>query len=257
LSLSALILMPTDFQHRLPRLQRRKLICLITSGQTTLETTPATEEFARLLNLAQAAVKANIDILQIRERTLSARVLYALTADIAKLTHGTNTRLLVNDRADIAASAGADGVHLAASSLPAHVVRKAFGDDFLIGVSTHSVAQAVAARTDGADFAVFGPVFSTPSKEEYGEPQGLKQLERVTNSLGDFPVLALGGISVDRVADCIIAGAQGVAAIRMLNDPSQLERTVARIREHFEQGQDVTEKQIVSKGQSYPRSRTK
>jgi thiamine-phosphate pyrophosphorylase len=223
--------MPTDFQHRLPRLQRRKLIYLITNGQTTTETTPATEEFARLLQLAQAAVDANIDLLQIRERSLSAGVLYALTAAIAKLTRGSNTKLLVNDRADIAATAGADGVHLASSSLPAHVVRKAFGDEFLIGVSTHSVADALVARTEGADFAVFGPVFSTPSKVKYGEPQGLKQLEAVTSALGDFPVLALGGINIERVEDCISAGAQGVAGIRMLNDPSQLERTVDQIRE--------------------------
>jgi len=165
---------------------------------------------------------------------LSASVLYALTAAIAKLTRGTNTKLLVNDRADIAATAGADGVHLASSSLPARVVRKAFGDDFLIGVSTHSETEAVAARIDGADFAVFGPVFSTPTKEKYGEPQGLNQLEIVTAAVGDFPVLALGGISVERVADCIRSGARGVAAIRMLNDPSRLARVADEIRTIFE-----------------------
>jgi thiamine-phosphate pyrophosphorylase len=162
---------------------------------------------------------------------LSGRVLYELAASIAAITRGSHTKLLVNDRADIAASAGADGVHLATNSLPATVVRNAFGDKFLIGVSTHSLAEARAARADGADFAVFGPIFDTPAKEKYGEPQGLKQLEAITAELGTFPVLALGGISVERIADCIRAGAQGIAAIRMFDDPSQLDRVVNEIRE--------------------------
>lgn len=230
--------MTSDFRplHRLPRLyrlQRRHLIYLITGGQTTLQTTPETEDFSRLLTLAKAAVAAKVDLLQIREKNLSARVLYTLTASIAELTRGSDTKLLVNDRADIAASAGADGVHLAADSLPASAVRNAFGDNFLIGVSTHSLLEAKAACADGADFVVYGPVFETPGKEKYGEPQGLKQLETVTSALGEFPVLALGGISIERVPDCIHAGARGVAAIRMLSDPSQLQLVADKIREGF------------------------
>jgi thiamine-phosphate pyrophosphorylase len=228
--------MLTDYQlHHLPQRlpQQRKLIYLITSGLTTRETTPATEDFSRLLTLAKAAIAAKVDLLQIREKTLSASVLYSLTASIAGITRGSNTKLLVNDRADIAAAAGADGVHLAANSLPAQVIRQAFGDDFLIGVSTHSHSEAVAARACGADFVVFGPVFDTPTKENYGAPPGLKQLQMVTAALGDFPVLALGGISLETVEDCMKAGARGVAAIRMLNDPLQLEQVVNEIREHL------------------------
>lgn len=222
--------MQSDFRP-LHRLQRGHLIYLITSGQTTLKTTPETEDFSRLLTLAKAAVEAEVDLLQIREKNLSARVLYALTASIAEITRGSDTKLLVNDRADIAASAGADGVHLAADSLPVSAVRNAFGDNFLIGVSTHSLFEADVARAEGADFVVYGPVFDTPGKMKYGEPQGLKQLETITSALGDFPVLALGGISVERVPDCIEAGARGVGAIRMLSDASELDRTVDQIRE--------------------------
>ncbi len=218
--------------HR-PLLPDRKLIYLITNGQTTLETTPATEDFARLITLAKAAVTAKIDLFQIREKHLSASVLYALTSRIADITRGSDTKLLVNDRADIAAAAGADGVHLATDSLPARVVRRAFGENFLIGVSTHSLTEAVAARTAGADFAVFGPVFNTPAKQIYGEPQGLEQLEAVAAAMGEFPVLALGGISAEKVSDCIRAGAQGVAAIRMLNDPLRLARVAGEIRKSF------------------------
>ena len=209
------------------------LINLITSGQTTPATTPATEDFSRLLSLAQAAVAANVDLFQIREKNLSAAVLYALTARVAEIIRGSHTRLLVNDRGDVAAAAGADGVHLATYSLPPAVIRSAFGDAFLIGVSTHSLAEAVSARAGGADFVVFGPVFATPEKEKYGEPCGLTELETIASELAPLPVLALGGLTVERVSDCLRAGAQGIAAIRMLSDPLQLDSVVNEIRERL------------------------
>ncbi len=214
--------MPTD--HHL--LQRRPLINLITRG----ETRPETDSFSYLLKLAQAAVEAEVDLFQIREKALSARSLYALTSSIAKLTRGSGTRLLVNDRADIAVAAGADGVHLSTTSIRAEVIRRVFGDRLLIGVSTHSEAEVFAARAAGADFVVFGPVFETPGKVTYGKPQGLTKLENVTSALGKFPVLALGGITIKRVADCTRAGASGIAAIRLLSELSELRRVVAEIR---------------------------
>jgi len=223
--------MPTEFHQ----LRHRKLICLTTSGETTLATTPATEDFSRLLDLAKAAVEAKVDLFQIREKKLSARVLYELTRCIVKITRSSSTKLIVNDRADIAVAAGADGVHLTTISLPADVIRKSFGDKFLIGVSTHSEAEAHAGRVAGADFVVFGPVFETPAKLEYGPPQGLDRLKAVASAMGDFPVLALGGVTVDNVADCIRAGSKGIAAIRMLGDPLQLNRLVGQIRQSFEQ----------------------
>lgn len=223
--------MPTD-RERHPRyhFQDRKLIYLITNGQTNSDTTPASGEFAGLLALAQAAVDARVDLFQIREKNLSAKSLFVLTERIAAIARASDTKLLVNDRADVAASAGADGVHLATNSLPASVIRRTFGADFLIGVSTHSLAEAVAAGANDADFVVFGPVFSTEAKQEYGEPQGLERLEKVAAELGDFPVLALGGINVERIAGCMRAGARGVAAISMLRDPLQLHGVVAQIR---------------------------
>lgn len=217
--------MPSE--HHL--LQRRPLINLITSGETR-PTTPATESTSRLLKLAQAAVEAEIDLFQLREKALSARALYELARIIAKVTRGTGTKLLINDRADIAVAAGADGVHLTTTSPPTQIIRNAFGDHLLIGVSTHSEEEAVAARAEGADFVVFGPIFETPGKTKYGEPQGLKQLERVTSALGEFPVLALGGVGNENVEDCLKAGASGVAAIRMLSDPSELQRVVGQFR---------------------------
>ena len=114
-------------------------------------------------------------------------MLYELTVSAVALTRGSATKLLVNDRADIAVTAGADGVHLAGSSLRAATIRKTFGEDLVIGVSTHSLKEARVARDESADFVVFGPVFETLSKRVYGEPRGLRELEDVTQELGPFP----------------------------------------------------------------------
>lgn len=179
---------------------------------------------------------AKIDLLQIREKQLRVNILYKLSASAVKITIGSGTSLLINDRSDIAFAVGADGVHLTTQSLPADVVRRTFGDDFLIGASTHSLAEAEGARSSGADFAVFGPVFNTPNKRQYGEPQGLRSLEKVASALSPFPVLALGGVMSSNIAECIRAGARGIAAIRMFNDPSRLRQVVDEIRAAFENG---------------------
>jgi len=204
---------------------------LISSGQTTPATTSSGKDFQHLLKLIEAAVAAKIDLIQVREKDLSTKVLYELVARAAELTSTSATKLLVNDRADVAASAGADGVHLTTHSLPAAVVRQAFGSDFLIGVSAHSLDQVRAARDAQADFVVFGPVFQTPAKQKYGPPVGLEQLKQVCAELNGFPVLAIGGVSESNFADCLGAGARGVAAIRMFGEPERLSSIVVRTHE--------------------------
>lgn len=206
----------------MPLISQRPLLYLITSGKTTDQTTSAAESFTRILQLVQAAVAARIDLVQVREKHLRASVLYELSASAAAIIKGSATKLLINDRSDIAAAAGADGVHLTTRSLPAGVVRKTFGDDFLIGVSTHSLAEAEAARENGADFVVFGPVFHTAIKIKYGEPTGVAGLAKVTASLSPFPVFALGGLSIHNAASCIEAGAAGLAGIGMFENAARL-----------------------------------
>jgi thiamine-phosphate pyrophosphorylase len=203
---------------------------LITSGQTTAATTSSSKHFQIILQLIAGAVAANIDLIQVREKALTAKVLYDLVTRAAALTSSSATKLLVNDRADVASSAGADGVHLTTRSLPASVVRQSFGNDFLIGVSTHSLAQARAARDARADFVVLGPVFQTSSKEKYGAPLGLEHLGHVCADLNPFPVLAIGGVSEENFTDCLNAGAQGIAAIGMFSDAGRLQTIVEKIR---------------------------
>ena len=211
------------------------IIYLITNGETNLQTTPASQDFLQILRLIESAVSAGIDLVQIREKNLNSRVLFQLAASASQISKGSQTRVLVNDRVDIATAAGADGVHLTTRSLPAEVVRQTFGAEILIGVSTHSLPEAAVAREQSADFVVFGPVFETPGKDRYGEGAGLPELKRVTGALAGFPVLALGGVNVERSKASFEAGAQGVAAIRMFNDPAQLKKTVAAIKENFSQ----------------------
>jgi thiamine-phosphate pyrophosphorylase len=202
----------------------------VTSGTTTSQTTSDDPQFSGILRLVRAAVDTEVPLFQIREKSLHARVLFDLVARAAEITRGSYTRLLVNDRSDIARAAGADGVHLTTQSLPVEVVRDTCGAEFLIGVSTHSLDEARAAKEAGADFVVFGPVFETESKRAYGEPQGLDRLSEVTRELGEFPVVAIGGITIENVDECFEAGARGVAAIRMFDDAENMSSIVRVIR---------------------------
>jgi thiamine-phosphate pyrophosphorylase len=213
----------------MPLLLPKPILYLITRGATAEATTSASIEFQDILGQVSAAVAAGVTLIQLREKKLTARVLFDLTACAAEITRGTSTRLLVNDRADIASGAGADGVHLMTRSLEPKIVRRTFGDGFLIGASTHSLAEATNARDGGADFIVFGPIFPTPSKDRYGPPLGLHRLADVTSELAPFPVLALGGISIDNARECLRAGASGVAGISLFHVPENLSRTCAEI----------------------------
>jgi thiamine-phosphate pyrophosphorylase len=214
----------------------KPILYLITSGRTTPARNPESEEFTPVLSLIEAAVAAKIQLVQIREKQLSARALFELALRGSALTRGTATRLIINDRADIASAAGADGVHLRTSSLEARVIRNAFPEDLLIGVSAHSLAEARGAREGGADFAVLGPIFDTQSKRAYGPPLGLAQLHEAARDLAPFPLLALGGIDVENVHAALREGAAGVAAIRLFADPNSLEAVTRAIRTHGNQG---------------------
>jgi thiamine-phosphate pyrophosphorylase len=181
-----------------------------------------------LTELISRAVDAEVDLLQIREPELSVRDVLALADFAAGIARGSNTRILVNDRADIASSAGA-GVHLTTRSLNARVVREAFGSDFLIGASTHSLEEAQNAARGGVDFVVFGPIFETESKLEYGPPVGLEALGRVT-SVFQIPVLALGGINEQNFRQALEAGAAGIAGISIFSEARDLQRLVKTIK---------------------------
>ena len=160
-----------------------------------------------VIHFAERAVRNNVDMIQVREKDLPARELLNLVIRIRDIAKGSPTRVLVNDRLDVAMAAGIDGVHLPGNGLPAPRVREFVK---LMGVSVHSVEEALEAEAARADFVVFGPVFATPGKS----PAGLEALSGVVGRMR-IPVLAIGGINEQNASQVMDAGAAGIAAIRM------------------------------------------
>ena len=160
----------------------------------------------------ETCLGAGLKAVQLREKDLAVRDLLSMANALRESTRRHGAKLLVNDRADVALSVGADGVQRAGTSLPVSALRAISPPGFLIGASVHSLAEAQAAEPEGADFLLFGPVYDTPSKREYGPPQGLSALERVTSAVR-MPVFGVGGVTPARVAELVRAGASGVAVI--------------------------------------------
>lgn len=166
------------------------------------------------------AADRGVHLFQIREKQLSAAGLFELAWESVNAAAGTQVQVLVNGRADVALAAGAAGVHLPSNGLRPADLRKHVPSGFIIGVSTHSADEVLIAREQGADFAVFGPVFASPGK---GNGVGLDLLRAAVALAGPMPVLALGGIDQVRAAEVLAAGASGWAAIRYLNELLEIE----------------------------------
>jgi thiamine-phosphate pyrophosphorylase len=186
-----------------------------------------------LLQKIEQAAKAGVDWIQIREKDLSGRELAKLIEE-AILRAGSGSSVLVNDRVDVACAAGAAGVHLGENGLPPSEVRKLVNrpgarSNLLMGVSAHSLDGAMQAEQAGADYVIFGPVYTTPSKASFGEPQGVQRLKEICNRL-TIPVLAIGGITLENAGECVVAGAAGIAAIRMFQDAGDLDALVKDLR---------------------------
>jgi len=185
---------------------------------------------ASLEAVIRETLLAGVDMVQIREKDLAGRELMGLVEQALMLKAASGgTRVVVNDRLDVALAAGADGAHLGTHSLPVEVVRRLAPPPFLLGVSCHSLHEAMAAESGGADYLVLGPVFETPSKLRYGPPLGLEKLRDVTSRIS-IPVLALGGITLERVRPCLEAGAAGIAGIRVFQDCESVRERVRELR---------------------------
>ncbi|MDG2306541.1 MAG: thiamine phosphate synthase [Candidatus Binatia bacterium] len=168
----------------------------------------------------QAAEHAGVGAIQLREKGLDGRRVFERARRLVELCAGGTTRVLVNDRADIARAANAAGVHLPGAGLAVENARSVVGPGALIGRSVHGREEIAASA--GADYLIFGPIFETPSKQRYGAPQGLERLAEFSRA-SDVPVVAIGGITVERVGDVLACGACGVAvmgAILSSDNPS-------------------------------------
>ncbi|MBH0181335.1 MAG: thiamine phosphate synthase [Nitrospira sp.] len=170
-----------------------------------------------LPSILQQAVEAGLPTVQLRERDLPTSELLQLAEEIRGITSPRAVPLIINDRVDLMLALNFDGVHLRANSLPVAAVRRLVGADRLIGLSTHSLAEVRQANRDGADYVVFGPIFDTPSKRQFGSPIGLAQLAEACR-LSAIPVFAIGGVTGASVPDVLRAGSHGIAVIGSILD---------------------------------------
>jgi thiamine-phosphate pyrophosphorylase len=212
------------------------ILCYVTDRHS-LDVAAGQNREAALPRRIENAVSAGVNWVQIREKDLPARELMDLTRAAIQacnsLSTQSETRILVNDRCDVAWAAGAAGVHAGQKSLPVRLLvdaRHASGlANFLVGASCHSIDGLRSAAADGADYVFFGPVFATPSKAGLGAPQGLPKLAEACKAVS-IPVIAIGGITIETSAACCEAGAAGIAAIRLFQQKSDIAEVVARLR---------------------------
>lgn len=192
--------------------------CLVTDRRRL---SPDARSFAdarrSLVEQARRAAAGGVDLIQVRERDLEGADLAALVAEMLAATRGSATRVVVNDRIDVALACGADGVHLRADSVSVAEARRLLPPPRLVGRSVHSVQEAVAAS--GADYLIAGTVFPSASKSTRpsAELLGIEGLRAIVSAT-EVPVLAIGGITPDRIERVLAAGAAGIAAIGLFID---------------------------------------
>lgn len=215
------------------------ILCYVTDRRS-LPLATSSDAYPLLLDCIARAAAAGVDWIQLREKDYSGREWSQLLKESLErvATAGSSARILVNDRMDVALAGGAGGVHLSENGIPVAEACRLRDDffsvhgarDFLVGVSCHSLGAALGAARGGADYIYFSPIYRTPSKANYGPPQGVERLARICGAV-DIPVLAIGGITPENAADCLRAGAAGIAAIRFFQEPAgKLAKIVGELR---------------------------
>jgi thiamine-phosphate pyrophosphorylase len=192
----------------------------------------------RLVQRIRSAASTGVNLVQVRARSLDGGALQHLVARVLGAVEGTGCRVVVNDRIDVALAAGAHGVHLRADSVPAARARRLVPRG-LLGRSIHSEAEAAAAAREAVvDYLVFGTVFPTTSKPADHAAAGPIALAKAVRAAGGIPVVAIGGLTVDNVAEAAAAGASGLAAIGLFLDPAtdhdRLSDTLRQARNAFQ-----------------------
>jgi len=190
-------------------------LIVITSGKLA-----GNELVKQITALSAAGVKA----IQLREKNIPAGDLRLIAKSFINKIGKSDTKLIVNERLDIAILAGANGIHSASNGIENMYIRK-FAPGVLSGRSVHSVKEAAIAEKEGYHYLLFGPIYRTPTKVKYGKPQGLKKLGEVCSSV-KIPVFAVGGINPHRIKKCLAAGAYGVAAIREFANTKNIKKAV-------------------------------
>ena len=182
------------------------------------------------IEVVQKMVDAGIKIIQYREKEKSMLEKYKQCLKIREITAKAGTLFIVNDHVDLAMSVGADGVHIGQDDLPFKVVREFVGKDLVIGVSTHSPAQAQQAVRDGADYIGVGPLFRTYTKKDVCEPVGLEYLEYVVGNI-DLPFVAIGGIKLYNLQEVKGKGARCISLVTEIVGAEDIAKTIKEVQE--------------------------
>ncbi len=186
-------------------------------------------KISRLSHVAQVErlIAGGAKLIQLREKNLPPKDFFDEAVKAVKTARRHKVKILINDRVDIALCAGADGVHLGQTDLPPQAARRILGSQAIIGFSTHSLEQAIAAPKLSIDYIAIGPIFSTKTKENPGETISLGTLQLICRAVNEFPLVAIGGIDQENARSCLEAGADSVAVISALlkNSNAIAERT--------------------------------
>ncbi|NNE98173.1 MAG: thiamine phosphate synthase [Pyrinomonadaceae bacterium] len=177
-------------------------------------------------------ISGGAEFIQLREKEASSDVFFKSAEEAVGIARANSKRLIINDRVDIAAYVKADGVHLGQHDLPPSEARKILGKDAIIGFSTHSKEQALKAIKLPVDYIAIGPVFETKTKSDTEKAVGLEGIAKVRNAVGDFPLVAIGGITFDNFREVLRAGTDSVALISgLLSPPDSIEKNFRKMRQ--------------------------
>ncbi len=169
-------------------------------------------------------------LIQLREKQSSPREFFNQAEESVAEARKRGLRIIINDRADIALAVGADGIHLGQDDLPAENVRQMLGELTIIGLSTHNSEQAKRATQLPIDYLAIGPLYPTSTKKDPDPPIGVDGLRKVREVVGDIPLVAIGGISLETAAEVLAAGADMVAVIgAVLSNPATIESVTAQL----------------------------
>jgi thiamine-phosphate pyrophosphorylase len=178
------------------------------------------------------AVSCGVRVVQYRNKNAETREMYQEAVRLGEICRDSGSLFLVNDRIDIALAAKADGVHLGQSDMPCLAARKLLGQEKIIGVTVHNLAEALAAESIGADYLGVSPIFQTATKPDAGKPAGIRLIEEIRAEV-DIPLIAIGGINHGNAGEVVRAGADGLCAISCVVARENVREEITKFQEIF------------------------
>ena len=181
-------------------------------------------------NDVSMAVECGVSVVQYRNKNAKTREMYEEAVCLREICR--DTLFLINDRVDIALAVNADGVHLGQSDMPCGAARKLLGEEKIIGITVHNLAEAVQAESIGADYLGVSPIFQTATKPDAGKPAGISLIEEI-RAIVDIPLIAIGGIDHSNAMDVIRAGADGLCAISCVVAKEDVQAEIKKFQDSF------------------------